>query len=59
MLRGGSWNNKPRNLRTANRNRNDPSNRNDNNGFRLGVAPQDSQKNLPRCRPFTERRIVY
>ena len=34
VLRGGSWNNNPRNLRVSNRNRNTPDNRNDNNGFR-------------------------
>ncbi len=34
VLRGGSWNNKPENARPANRNRNTPENRNDNNGFR-------------------------
>jgi len=34
--RGGSWrNDDPSNFRGANRNRNDPSNRNDNLGFRL------------------------
>lgn len=32
--RGGSWNNNPRNCRSANRNRNDPGNRNNNLGFR-------------------------
>jgi formylglycine-generating enzyme required for sulfatase activity len=36
-LRGGSWNNKPGNLRSANRNRNTASNRN-NNGFRVAQA---------------------
>ncbi len=36
VLRGGSWNNNPQNLRSANRNRNNPDNRNNNNGFRLG-----------------------
>jgi hypothetical protein len=33
-LRGGAWNNESRNLRAANRNRNEPENRNDNIGFR-------------------------
>ena len=37
VLRGGSWNNNPRNLRASNRNRNNPDNRNDNNGFRVVV----------------------
>jgi retron-type reverse transcriptase len=36
VLRGGSWNNNPRNLRSANRNRNSPDNRNSNYGFRVG-----------------------
>lgn len=35
VLRGGSWNNNPENLRSANRNRNNPTNRNNNNGFRV------------------------
>jgi hypothetical protein len=35
VLRGGSWNNNPRNCRAANRNRNAPSNRNNTNGFRV------------------------
>lgn len=35
VLRGASWNNKPSRLRSANRNRNDPTNRNNNIGFRL------------------------
>jgi hypothetical protein len=34
VVRGGSWNNDPRNLRSAVRNRNEPDNRNDNLGFR-------------------------
>ena len=36
VLRGGSWNNNPDNLRAANRNRNTTGNRNNNNGFRVG-----------------------
>ena len=35
VLRGGSWNNNPNNLRSANRNNNTTGNRNNNNGFRL------------------------
>ncbi|MDR2482500.1 MAG: SUMF1/EgtB/PvdO family nonheme iron enzyme [Treponema sp.] len=35
VKRGGSWNNDARNLRSANRNSNGPSNRNNNLGFRL------------------------
>jgi hypothetical protein len=34
VLRGGSWNNKPNNVRCANRNNNNPTNRNNNIGFR-------------------------
>jgi len=35
VLRGGSWNNNPDNARSANRNRNNADNRNNNVGFRL------------------------
>lgn len=38
VLRGGSWINKPQNLRAANRNNNTPDNRNQNNGLRLAGA---------------------
>jgi hypothetical protein len=34
VIRGGSWNNEPENVRSANRNRNTPTKRNDNMGFR-------------------------
>ncbi|MGC2221792.1 MAG: SUMF1/EgtB/PvdO family nonheme iron enzyme, partial [Methylocella sp.] len=35
VVRGGSWNNNPQNLRSANRNRNTTDNRNNNLGFRV------------------------
>jgi Sulfatase-modifying factor enzyme 1 len=51
VLRGGSWINNARNCRSAQRNANDPDNRNDNMGFRLAQAlrvrargwPQEAQ----------------
>ncbi|MCH9699387.1 MAG: SUMF1/EgtB/PvdO family nonheme iron enzyme [Gammaproteobacteria bacterium] len=39
VVRGGSWNNTPNNVRSANRNNNDPDNRNNNIGFRVLCAP--------------------
>ena len=40
--RGGSWNNDARNVRSADRNRNDPGNRNNNLGFRPALSsPRD------------------
>ena len=45
LLRGGSWNNEARNARAANRNDNDPNNRNNNIGFRvLLVLRQHSEE---------------
>lgn len=38
VLRGGSWNNNGRNVRSACRNNWEPDNRNDNAGFRLARA---------------------
>jgi hypothetical protein len=38
VIRGGSWNHEPRNVRSANRNRNTPDNRNNNLGFRLAQS---------------------
>ena len=37
--RGGSWNNNAANCRAANRNSNEPGNRNNNLGFRPAPAP--------------------
>ncbi|MEK7287783.1 MAG: SUMF1/EgtB/PvdO family nonheme iron enzyme [Elusimicrobiota bacterium] len=42
-MRGGSWNNNARNLRSANRNNDDPGNRNNNVGFRLASSRQFSR----------------
>jgi hypothetical protein len=39
VLRGGAWFNEPQNVRSANRNRNTPDNRNNNVGFRLASPP--------------------
>jgi formylglycine-generating enzyme required for sulfatase activity len=40
LLRGGSWNNNPRNGRWAYRNHNQPDNANNNVGFRVACNPQ-------------------
>ena len=39
VLRGGSFNNETSNVRCAVRNNDNPENRNDNRGFRVGFAP--------------------
>jgi len=38
VIRGGSWNNEPENLRSANRNNRNRDNRNNNIGFRLAQS---------------------
>jgi formylglycine-generating enzyme required for sulfatase activity len=38
VLRGGSWGNQSINCRSANRNNNQPDNRNNNIGLRVAVA---------------------
>jgi formylglycine-generating enzyme required for sulfatase activity len=38
VMRGGSWNNNPRNARCAYRNRNNPNNFNNNIGFRVVLS---------------------
>jgi len=40
LLRGGSWNNNPRNCRSAYRNHNQPGNANNNVSFRVVCLPQ-------------------
>jgi hypothetical protein len=46
VVRGGSWNNNPRNVRAANRNDNTPDNRNNNIGFRLAKTPRRQSRLL-------------
>ncbi|WP_459861465.1 SUMF1/EgtB/PvdO family nonheme iron enzyme [Desulfuromonas carbonis] len=50
MNRGGSWNNRPENVRSANRNRNTPDYRYDHLGFRLAF-PASSAMREDRRRP--------
>ena len=48
-MRGGSWNNKPDRVRSANRNRNTPTNRNNNVGFRLASPPAIQSRRVHEC----------
>ena len=47
LLRGGSWNNNPRNCRSAYRNHNQPDNANNNVGFRVVCLPQHPSSKEP------------
>lgn len=49
--RGGSWNNTAENCRSANRNRNEPGNRNNNLGFRLALSSRQAAQQGPRTEP--------
>jgi len=50
VLRGGSFNNNWNNVRAANRNNNNPDNRNDNIGFRCAAgAPGAFLEGQVRC----------
>ena len=58
VVRGGSWNNNPQNLRAANRNRNTTDNRNNNLGFRWEHAFRQSQRDYGRAgRALTSRAV--
>ena len=48
-MRGGSWNNKPDRVRSANRNRDDPANRNNNQDFRLASPPAFQNRRVYEC----------
>ena len=47
LLRGGSWNNNPKNCRSANRNHNQPDNANNTIGFRVVCLPQHPSQAEP------------
>ena len=55
VLRGGSFNNNPRNLRTSYRNRNKPDNRNNHIGFRCvrDVERRRTRASAARAAPVT------
>jgi hypothetical protein len=59
VLRGGSWNNNGRNCRAANRNSNEPGNRNNNIGFRVllfaGASTPRAKRRLPWPGPSDSR----
>ena len=59
MNRGGSWNNDARNCRSANRNNNNPDNRNNNIGFRAVLAPAQSRKARLTRPPSCPRNVVF
>ncbi|MFM9062921.1 MAG: formylglycine-generating enzyme family protein [Pirellula sp.] len=44
VYRGGCWDNEAALCRSARRNRNNPSNRNNNNGFRVALSPSGIPK---------------
>jgi hypothetical protein len=50
VIRGGSWNNNASNLRSANRNNNNPDNANNNIGFRVAL-PAQAFRRMPEDRP--------
>lgn len=56
VLRGGSWDNNPRNLRSANRNRNHPTNRNNNVGLRVALRKTPRHATTARDRSSTHPR---
>lgn len=54
-LRGGSWDNNPRNMRVSNRNRNEPGNRNNIIGLR---CVGDTGNACPTVRPHQTSRLI-
>ena len=56
LNRGGNWNNPAANRRTANRNRNQPTNRTTNNGFRLALNSAGKEAHALRLPGRTDAR---
>jgi hypothetical protein len=56
VLRGGSWNNNQDNARAADRNRNNPNNRNNNVGFRV-VCSSTSFRSFQGAAPECAKRV--
>lgn len=54
--RGGSWDNDAANCRTANRNTNDPTNRTNNNGFRLAL---NSARKVAKALSIQTEQIIF
>ena len=50
-MRGGSWNNNPQNVRVSDRNRNEPTNRNNNIGFRCAGYAEPGPRGKLACGP--------
>jgi hypothetical protein len=53
VIRGGNWNNNASNCRSANRNADDPTNRNNNIGFRVvpvAASLRANRQQIARCR---------
>ena len=48
-MQGGGWNNNAQNCRSANRNRNNPRNRNNHNGFRVASSSRRQNGGVQGC----------
>ena len=57
--RGGSWNNNPRNMRASNRNKNEPTNRNNNLGVRCSREGRPSMETCSRHRPESHDALLW
>jgi hypothetical protein len=55
VIGSGGWNNDAANCRTANRNTNDPTNRTNDNGFRLALNSERGARNGPEVPDGSDR----